>query len=77
VNGLNGQECEIRHYKRLENTSKLILNTKNETSNIPCDKTFCKLPTTLPVEMPKCQTPQLIFPSEFRTFSASLAAQSI
>jgi len=73
----NGQECKIRHYKRLENTSKFILDTKNETSNIPCDNTFCKLPATLPIGMPKCQAPQLIFPLDFRAFSASVAVHCI
>ena len=75
MNDLNGHKCEIMHYKGLENTSKIILDTKNKTFNIPRGDTFWKLPATLIEVRPKCQASQLIFRVDFVAFTASLSIQ--
>jgi len=55
----------------------LSLTKKYESFSILVSDILWKLPPTLLTGMSKCQLPQLLFPVDFRAFSACFAIQNL
>jgi len=69
MNDFSAYECEIRYYKRLENTSKFILD-ENLYFRILFSDILRYLPPPLLAGMSKYQASELLFPLDFGAFSA-------
>jgi hypothetical protein len=69
MNYFDGNEYEIRYYKRIEN-NKFILDKETEYFSIPSTGILRKLPPLIPAGSSKRQGSQLCFPVDFRGFNA-------
>jgi len=75
MNDFSAYECEVRYYKRLENISKFIIDKKNYFSILFSD-TLRWLPPPLLAGSSKSAS-VLLFPLDFRAFSAFVAIQNV
>jgi hypothetical protein len=65
MNGFDGNEYEIRYYKRIGNTNKFILDKENEHFTIPSTDILSMLPCPGSAESSKWQGSHLCFPVDF------------
>jgi hypothetical protein len=65
MNGFDGNEYEIRYYKRIGDTNKFILDKENEHFTIPSTDILSILPRPVPAGSSKRQGSQL-FSSRFQ-----------
>jgi hypothetical protein len=69
MNDFDGNEYEIRYYKRIENTNKFILDKENEYFSITNTDILRKLPPPAPAGSSKQQGSQLCFTVAFSGFN--------
>jgi len=77
TNEFNGYEGGMKHCRRLEITSKFIVDTKYEYFSILRSDKLRNLPPPWLSSLSKCQAPQLLCPVDFSEFSASVATQNV